>query len=59
MQQTDLVKIIHCHNGREYKLPELPHFSVDGYCPETRTIFEFFRCIITGIRADRSVKSAP
>ena len=33
---------MHGRNGREYRLPELPHISVDGYCPETRTICEFF-----------------
>ena len=41
MEEMDGVKIMH---GREYKLPELPQFSVDGYCPETRTIYEFFGC---------------
>ena len=44
MEETDGVKIMHCRNGREYRLPELPHFSVDGYCPETRTVYEFFGC---------------
>ena len=34
--------------GREYKVPELPHFSVDGYCPENRTIYEFFGCYFHG-----------
>ena len=28
-------------DGREYKLPELPHLSVDGFCPETNTVFGF------------------
>ena len=44
MEVTDGVKIMNSRNGREYKVPELPHFSVDGYCPETRTIYEFFGC---------------
>jgi len=35
MEETDEVKIMH---GREYKEPELPQFSLNGYCPETRTI---------------------
>jgi len=39
-----VVKIIHGRNGREFKVPELPHFSVDGYGPEIRTIYEFFGC---------------
>jgi len=38
MQQSKCVKEIHCRKGREYSLRELHHFSVDGYCPETRTI---------------------
>jgi len=39
MEETDGVKIIH---GREYKVTELPQFIVDGYCPDTRTIYEYF-----------------
>jgi len=42
MEETDGVKIIGGRNGREYNVPELPHFIVDGYCPETRTIFDYF-----------------
>jgi len=42
MEETDGVQIMHCRNGREYRLPELPNFSVDGYCPETNTNYEFF-----------------
>jgi hypothetical protein len=30
MEQTDGVKIMHGRNGREYSLPKLPCFSVDG-----------------------------
>jgi len=45
IEVTDGVKIM---NGREYKVPELPHFSVDGYCPKTRTIHEFFGCYFHG-----------
>ena len=48
MEETDGVKIMHGRNGREYKVPELPQFSVDGYCPETRTIYEFFGCYFYG-----------
>jgi len=44
MEQIDGVKIMHGRNGSEYKVRELPHFSVDRYCPETRTIYEFFGC---------------
>jgi len=59
MEQTHRVQIVHCQNGREYRLPELPRFSVDGYYPHTNTIYEFFGCFGTGIRANRSVMSAP
>jgi len=48
MEETDGVKIMHGRNGREYKVHELPQFSVDGYCPETRTIYEFFGCYFNG-----------
>ena len=42
MQQTDGMSIKHARNVREYRLPELAHFSGDGYCAETNTIYEFF-----------------
>ena len=42
MKETDGESLMHGRNVGEYKVPELPHFSVDGYCPETRTIYEFF-----------------
>jgi len=48
MEKTDGVKITHCRNGREYRFPEMPRFSVDGYCPETHTIYEFFGCYYHG-----------
>jgi len=48
MEQNDGVKIRYGRNGREYKVPELPHFSVDGYCPETKTIYEFNGCVHHG-----------
>ena len=41
MEETDGVKIMPCRNCREYKLPELPCFGVDGYCLETRTIYKY------------------
>ena len=44
MEETDGVQIMLLRNGREYRLPELPYFSVHGYSPETRTIYEFFSC---------------
>ena len=47
-EETDGVKIMHCRNGREYRLQELPRFSVDGYCPDTNTVYEFFGCFWHG-----------
>jgi len=41
-EETDGVKLMHGCNSCEYRLPELPRFSVDGYCPGTRTVYEFF-----------------
>jgi hypothetical protein len=41
MKEVDGCHIMHARNGREYRLPELPHFSVDGYCAETRTVYDF------------------
>jgi G:T-mismatch repair DNA endonuclease (very short patch repair protein) len=44
VEQTDDCRILHDRNGREYRLPELPFYSVDGYCVETRTVYEFVGC---------------
>ena len=33
---------MHGRNGREYGMPEMARFSVDGYCPATRTLYELF-----------------
>jgi len=41
MEQTGGCQIHHARNGREYRPPELPHYSVDGYCRETLTDYEF------------------
>ena len=30
--------------GREYIMPELPHLFVDGFCAETKTVYEFCWC---------------
>ena len=35
---------MHGRNGREYRLPELPCLSVDGFCEETKTVYEFCGC---------------
>jgi G:T-mismatch repair DNA endonuclease (very short patch repair protein) len=44
MQQTNTCSIQHGRNGREYRLPELPHLKMDGCCEETRTVYEFNGC---------------
>ena len=44
MEQEDECKISHARNGREYSLPELPFYSVDAYCHETKTVYEFLGC---------------
>jgi len=48
MEETDVVKIMHGRNGSDFKVPELPQFSVDGYFTETLTIYEFFGCYFHG-----------
>jgi G:T-mismatch repair DNA endonuclease (very short patch repair protein) len=48
MEQVDNCTIQHVRNGREFRLPELPRYSVDGYCAETRTIYEFMECFYHG-----------
>jgi len=41
MERTEGCHIQNTRNGREYRPPELPHYSVDGYCAQTRTVYEF------------------
>ena len=48
MQQVDNYHIKHARNGLEYRLPELPNFSVDAYCEETRIVYEFLGCYVHG-----------
>jgi len=48
IQQTGMVKIMHDRNLREYKLPELPRVSVEGYCSDANTIYELFGCYCHG-----------
>ena len=49
----------HARNGREYRPPEFPHYSVDGYCAETRPIYEFLGCYYHGCKCQpfRDVKT--
>jgi len=48
IEKTAGVKLMHCRNGRDYRLPEEPSISGDGYCHETRTAYEFFGCYYHG-----------
>jgi G:T-mismatch repair DNA endonuclease (very short patch repair protein) len=48
MEQTNGCLIMHDRNGREVRLPKIPQYSVDGYCPETRNVFEFYVCFYHG-----------
>jgi len=41
MEKIDGEKIMH---SREFIVPEMPHYSGDGYCLETRTIYECYGC---------------
>ena len=47
-EQIDVVKIMHCRNRREYRLPDLSRFCGEGYCPEARAVYEFFGCFYYG-----------
>ena len=59
MERTGGCHIRHARNGREFRPPELPHYSVDGYCAETRTIYEFLGCYYHGCKCQpfRDVKT--
>jgi len=48
VEQIDGCRIMQPRNGREYKPPELAKYSVDGYCPETKIIYELFGCFWHG-----------
>ena len=53
MEQTDGCTIMHARNGREFRLPELPRYSVDGYCAETQTVYEFLGLFRTAVNVNR------
>ena len=44
----DGCRIMHGRNGREYRLPKLPNVSVDGFCAQTQTVYEFLGCFSYG-----------
>jgi G:T-mismatch repair DNA endonuclease (very short patch repair protein) len=46
--QTDGCKILFGGNGREYRLPDVPNLSSDGFCVETGTVYEFLGCFWNG-----------
>jgi hypothetical protein len=48
VERVDGCHIRHARNGREFRPPELPHYSVDGYCAETRNTYEFLGCYYHG-----------
>jgi hypothetical protein len=43
-EQTDGCDIRHGRNGREFRLPKLSSFSVDGFCAETKIVYELNGC---------------
>ncbi len=47
-EQTEGCRVRYERNGREYRLPELPHLRVDGFCAETRMVYEFCGCYCHG-----------
>jgi len=59
MERTDGCHIPHARNGREYRPPEFPYYSVDAYCAETRTVYEFLGCYYHGCKCQpfREVKT--
>jgi len=59
MEEMDGCKIKHARNEREYRLPELPPFSADGYCAETSSVHEFWGSFFMGANASRSVITKP
>ena len=50
IEEVDDCKIMYATNGREYRLPELHRFSVDGYCAETRTVYEYLGYFFHGCK---------
>jgi G:T-mismatch repair DNA endonuclease (very short patch repair protein) len=47
-EEIDRCEILHGRNGRKYRMPELPHLSVDGFCSETKKVYEFLACYFHG-----------
>ena len=43
------INITHASNGREVHLPRVRNVKLDGYCTETREIFEYLECFGMGV----------
>ena len=48
MEEMDGCRIMHARNGLEYRPPELPNYSEDGYCADTKTFYQFPGCFYHG-----------
>ena len=40
--------VTHAENGREVHLPRVPNVKVDGYCEDTKEVFEYLGCFWHG-----------
>ncbi|GFG31346.1 hypothetical protein Cfor_03980 [Coptotermes formosanus] len=58
-EHTDACSIQHGRNGRESRLPAVPHLKVDGYCAETRTVYEFNGCYWHACPRCQSLRDVP
>ena len=47
-ERTDGCTILHARNDREFRPQEFPILSVNGFCPETKTVYEFLGCFYHG-----------
>jgi hypothetical protein len=56
-EQTDGCYIQHGRNRREYRLPELPNLSVDGFCAETKQCMNLTAVIGMAIHVSHSATS--
>ena len=45
--------IMHARNGREFRLPELPRYSVDGYCAKTKRYTKLWDVFTTDVSVNR------
>jgi len=59
MEQLDGVKIKHARKCRECRLPELPRYSVDGYCSDNRIMYELLGCFWHGCVKCQTFRDIP